>query len=139
MGLFSKKEKKSFFAGVSVGKKMASGMSNVKAHTTSKSSRTNNSAKEVKFSKDFLAQCEVYRKKGLGAISYKGRIYDTNFKGKPVEITKDELKQMRLEYVGAGERNVSDMEVADRFVKHMRRKYGTFDKNDNFIGLLGDK
>ena len=134
MGFFTKKEKNSFFAGVSVGKKMAS----VKSNAVGKSSSSAKPAKKEKFSKDFLAQCEEHRKKNLGAIVYNGKIYDTNFKGKPTEITKNELKEMRREYVSSSERNVPDIEVADRFVKHMRRKYGTFDKKGNFIGLLGD-
>ena len=96
-------------------------------------------SKNVKKSKnkqsknELLELSERYRTRGLGALQYKGKIYDTNFKGKPTLLTKDFLRKIRPDYGP----ELSDLEVADRYVKHMRRKYGTFDKDGRFLGLLG--
>ena len=81
---------------------------------------------------------EHYRKNNLGALSYNGKIYDTNFKGEPYELTKETIKDLREEYDFDGK--LSDLEVANRFVRRMRRKYGVFNKKTNeFEGMLSEQ
>lgn len=79
-----------------------------------------------------------YRERNLGALSYNGKIYDTNFKKGPVEISKSEIKELRKEYQPKGVR-MTDLEVADAYVRHMRRKFGVTDaKTGKWLGLLSD-
>ena len=79
-----------------------------------------------------------YRERNLGALLYKGKIYDTNFKDGPHEIDRETLKKLHEEYDMSGTR--TDIEVADSYVYHMRRKFGVFDgKTGKWLGLLGDK
>ena len=73
----------------------------------------------------------------LGSTYVNGKFYDTNFK-KPVEITRDQISELRSSYQRDGER-ATDKQIVDRFVNHMRVKYGSFDRDGNFLGLLGDK
>lgn len=80
---------------------------------------------------------EDYRKRNLGALFYDGKYYDTNFKGNPIEITKAEIQDLRKSY--DFDNNLSDMDVADHYVKHMRRKFGVFDSNNKFLGMLGEE
>ena len=95
-----------------------------------------NSKKIVTKDNALLQQIKRYRDRNLGVLFYNGKYYDTNFINKPVEITRNEIKELRREYDVDGKRR--DIEIADMFVRHMRRKYGTFDKNGNFLGMLGD-
>lgn len=72
----------------------------------------------------------------LGSTFVNGKFYDTNFK-KPVEISKSLIKQLHEQYDVYG--NSTDKEVVDRYVMHMRRKFGVFDRRGNFLYMLGDK
>lgn len=111
-GLFQRKKKK-----VNSNKKQA------KKH--------NNSAKLKEMHKR-------YRDRNLGALQFNGKIYDTNFKDGPVEITKDEIKKLRPEYDIHNQ--MSDIEVADCYVRHMRKKYGMFERGTGkWLGLMGDE
>lgn len=79
-----------------------------------------------------------YRERNLGALLFNGKIYDTNFKDGPHEITKKDIADLRSEYDPHG--RMSDIEVADNYVRHMRRKYGTYDKKTGkWLGLLSDQ
>lgn len=80
---------------------------------------------------------EDYRKSGLGAMKYHGKIYDVNHKGNPSLITQDDIKDLRVEY-GMG-REYSDLDVAEKYTQHMRRKFGVFDKNGKFLHLMGEE
>ncbi len=84
-----------------------------------------------------ISLAEDYRKSGLGAMKYNGKIYDVNHKGKPSLITKDEINDLRIEYGMGGK--YSDLDVAERYTQHMRSKFGEFDKNGKFLGLIGEK
>lgn len=77
-----------------------------------------------------------YRENNLGALVYNGKIYDTNFKDGPREISKETLKELHEEYDFPG--TATDFEVADQYVRHMRSKYGQYDKSGKWLGLLGD-
>ena len=123
--------KKGFFAGLFTARKQNSNVPKTKKNS-------NNTNVKVGNRKDLLDMSERYRKRGLGALLYNGKIYDTNFKGKPEELTKSFIRDLRKEYVFPGER-VSDLEVADRYVKHMRIKYGSFDAvSGKFLGMIDE-
>ncbi len=78
-----------------------------------------------------------YREHNLGALLFNGKLYDTNFKDGPHEISKDDLAWMHKEY--GFDRKLTDKEAADAYVRHMRRKYGAFDKKTGkWLGLLSD-
>lgn len=138
-GNYSKKErnsyKKGFWAGFFQSKKKGKRKSNKSFSTKRKVVRPKKSKKNKRA--ELLEYSEDYRKRNLGALFYDGKYYDTNFKGDPVEITKAELQDLRKSY--DFDNNLSDMEVADRYVKHMRRKYGVFDSNNKFLGMLGEE
>ena len=72
----------------------------------------------------------------LGSTYVNGKFYDTNFK-KPVEITRKQIAELRSSYENIGER-ATDKQIVDRYVNHMRNKYGVFDRRGNFLGMLGD-
>jgi len=75
----------------------------------------------------------------LGSTFVNGKFYDTNFK-KPVEITKDNLKWIRTEYAGNSGVKLTDKQMVNSYVNHMRHKYGVFNADTGkFEGLLGDK
>lgn len=104
------KEKKAFCIGLAVGRKSSRGKSS-----------------------------SVKRKdkpRYLGPTCVNGKFYDTNFK-KPVKFTREQIRDLHMEYDPSG--NSSDAQVVDRFVKHMRTKYGRFSKSGEFLGMLGDK
>ncbi|MBE6536888.1 MAG: hypothetical protein E7673_02935 [Ruminococcaceae bacterium] len=116
--------KRGFFAGLFLSKKNKS--------TTKRSSNKNGGKREL------MDAHRRYRERNLGALVHNGKIYDTNFKKGPVEITKSEIKELRKEYQPEGVR-MTDVEVADAYVRHMRRKFGVTDgKTGKWLGLLGD-
>ncbi len=118
---YSAAEKKSFFAGLFAG-----------LCRNKKNSTKGQNGKARKKRKFTVPNGPTY----LGRTYVNGKFYDTNWKT-PVEITKEQIKDLRSEYDFDGKR--TDAEIVDSFVHHMRRKYGTYDENDNFIGMLGDK
>lgn len=83
-----------------------------------------------------LEKIKAYRDKNWGALYHNGKYYDTNFINSPVEISKQELKDLRSEYDFTNSK--TDKEVADSFVFRSRRKYGTFDDNGNLISMPSD-
>ena len=87
-------------------------------------------------SSSLLDKIKMYRQKNLGVLYHNGKYYDTNFIDKPVEITKSELKNLHKEYNYDGKR--SDLQVAQSYVTHMRRKYGVFNKEGKFLHMLGE-
>lgn len=85
-----------------------------------------------------MSEHKRHREHNLGALVHNGKIYDTNFKKGPVEITKSEIKELRKEYQPQGVR-MTDKEVADAYVRHMRRKFGVTDgKTGMWLGLISD-
>lgn len=86
---------------------------------------------------DFVKKAKEYRQRNLGALRFNGKLYDTNFPNEMVEITKDDIRNLRPEY-DFHNRGLSDMDIADRYVSHMRSKYGVFDENDRFLHMLGE-
>ena len=94
--------------------------------------RKSNAKKE-----SLLEKIKRYRKHNLGVLYHNGRYYDTNFIDKPHEISKNFVKELHSEYDFDGKR--SDIEVADAYVRHMRRKCGTFSRETGeFLGMLGE-
>ena len=88
--------------------------------------------------KDLINYHNRYRKRNLGALVFDGKIYDTNFKSGPIEITPQEIRELRREYQPEGV-VMSDVEVADAYVKHMRRKFGVTDhKTGRFLGMISE-
>lgn len=138
-GNYSKKERnsyeKGFWAGFFQSKKKAKRKTSSSSSTKRKAARPKKTRKNKRA--ELLEYSEDYRKRNLGVLFYDGKYYDTNFKGEPVEITKAEIQNLRKEY--DFNNNLSDMEVADRYVKHMRRKYGVFNSNGKFLGMLGEE
>ncbi len=66
-----------------------------------------------------------------------GKFYDTNFK-KPRPLSRELVNNLHKEYDFSG--HDSDKVVVDRYVLHMRKKYGTFDrKSGKFLGLIDDE
>lgn len=86
--------------------------------------------------KGLLDKIKFYRDRNLGVLYHNGKFYDTNFVDRPHELDKKFVKELHSEYDVDGKR--SDIEVADMFVRHMRRKYGSFDSDGNFKGMLGE-
>ena len=84
---------------------------------------------------DLLDSAERYRRLGRGALWHEGKIYDTNYKGKPKLMSKKFIKSLRTEYGN----EMSDLDVATSYVKHMRSKFGVFDKNGNFLRMIDEK
>lgn len=80
---------------------------------------------------------KTYREHNLGALEYNGKIYDTNFIDGPHLITREVIASLRDEYDSNGK--MSDKEIADSYVRHMRRKYGVTDAAGNWLGLLGEE
>ncbi len=111
--------KNGFFAGLFASRKQK---------TSRRKSRTKNET--------LLDKIKRYRKSNLGVLYHNGKYYDTNFIDKPHEISKSFVKELHREYDVDGKR--SDVEVADAYVRHMRRKYGTFSKDGEFLGMLGE-
>ena len=124
----NKAYRRGFFAGLFSIKKKKTGASNKKAVTVKKSKKTRTLTKA-----ELAEEAKWARKNGIGAIYRNGKYWDTNFK-EPKEISKKDIEDMREEYFGG-----SDEQVANRYVLHMRRKYGVFDKNDNFLHLLSEE
>ena len=120
--------KKGFFAGLFSAKKKK---------TKPVSSTKKQSIKKKGGNSVLLSLAEDCRTAGLGAMTYNGKIYDVNFKGKPSLITKSQIADMRVEY-GMGSK-YSDIDVAERYTQHMRRKFGVFDENDKFLHMLSEK
>jgi len=72
----------------------------------------------------------------MGESYVNGKFYDTNCK-KPILINKSEIRNLHKEYDFDGKQ--TDKDVVNSFVKHMRRKFGSFDEKGKFVGMLGDK
>lgn len=121
------KEKKAFRMG------LFAGLHNKTSHVSRKVSKSH-VARDNGSLMDEIKNC---RKRNLGALYRNGKYYDTNFVDKPVVITKEKLKHLHHEYDPDG--TASDGDVADRFVRHMRRKYGVFDTKGNFLHMLGEE
>ena len=128
MGYKTKAEKNAFKRGLFVGLFMS------QKKTTKKAIKSNKNLSKQNKNQELLEMSERYRSRGLGALLFNGKIYDTNRRGKPVEITKEELAEMRENYGGG-----RDIDVADRYVYHMRRKFGVFDNKGRFLHLIGEK
>lgn len=130
-GIYSKKEtesyKKGFLAGFFKGKK----------NRAKKTRRSYVKSKKNSKKEKLLEFSENYRKGNLGALYFDGKIYDTNFEGNPVEITKADIQELRKEYDQKGQ--LSDMEVANQYVKHMRRKYGVFNRDGRFLHMISEE
>lgn len=120
---FSVAEKQSYKRGFLAGLLSAKGKKKKKTSANTKKSA-------------LLDKIKMYRKRNLGVLYYNGKYYDTNFIDKPHEIPKSFIKDLHKEYDFDGKR--SDIEVADSYVRHMRRKYGSFDLEGNFLGMLGE-
>ena len=97
---------------------------------------TKTSKKKVIKRRTLLEDIKYHRDHNLGVLYRNGKYYDTNFIDKPHEIDKDFVKELHSEYDLENKR--SDLEVADMYVRHMRHKYGSFDKNGRFLGMLGE-
>lgn len=69
-----------------------------------------------------------------GPTCVNGKFYDTNFH-KPIEIKKSSIPWLREQYDFNGKS--TDAEIVDRYVSHMRSKFGVF-KNGEFIGILSE-
>ena len=130
---FSSAEKKSYKRGFFAGLFSAKSKSNIKKKTNNKKSKKTYDPKKDKGLMDSLKR---YRDRNLGVLIYKGKYYDTNFIDKPVEITKSQIQELHKEYNHDGKRD--DIDVADSYVKHMRRKFGIFDREGNFIKMIGE-
>ncbi len=98
---------------------------------------------KIAFRAGILSQCKKCANKTsnvspryLGPTYVNGKFYDTNFK-QPIEIPKSQIRDLHEQYDPDG--NSTDREVVDRYVMHMRRKFGVFDKNGNFLHMLGSK
>ena len=128
MAFKTKAEKNAFKRGLFVG------LFKSKEKTTKKAIKPNKNLSKQNKNQELLEMSERYRSRGLGALLFKGKIYDTNHKGKPVEITKEQIAEMREDYGGG-----RDIDVADRYVYHMRRKFGVFDSKGKFLHLIGEK
>ena len=132
-GSYSTNEKKSwkrgFFAGLYLGKKKKS--SNGKKFTNNKTT-----PKTKSNSTSLLDKIKLYRQRNLGVLYHNGKYYDTNFIDKPHEISKSLIKDLHEDYNFDGKR--SDIEVADSYVRHMRRKYGVFNKEGKFLHMIGE-
>ena len=127
------KEKKAFRKGLGFGYSLKGEkfQANKISLTPVKVVKTNSSSsKPVKFGNS-ATEKPVF----LGPTYVNGKFYDTNWK-KPAEITRELIKQLREEYDVNGQS--TDAQIVDRYVNHMKRKYGKFDRNGDFIGLLGD-
>lgn len=118
---FSKAERKSFFAGLFAGLNRGN-------KTTAKKK-----SEQVRKKKKFTVMSGP---RYLGPTCVNGKFYDTNWR-EPVEITKAQIKELRSEYDIEGKR--TDAEVVSMFVHHMRRKYGVYDANDNFLYMLHEE
>lgn len=119
-----KSYKRGFFAGLFSAKKK-------------KSSSKYNKSKSKKHTRTLMEDIKYYRAHNLGVLYRDGKYYDTNFIDKPHELEKSFVKELHSEYDVDNKR--SDREVADMFVRHMRRKYGVYDKDDNFLHMLGEE
>lgn len=97
-----------------------------------KQRRLDSSAKSKNKSKSKAVEKPRY----LGPTCVNGEYWDTNFK-KPYKFTKDEIRELHEAYDFEGKKR-SDAEVVNSFVLHMRRKYGTYDEDGKFLGLLSD-
>ena len=145
---FSKAQNQSWFRGFLFGlkksKKKTKDVKNRfnskrKSYKKTKKSSLKNSAvlSKKERDKDLLNEIKYYRTRNLGVLYRDGKYYDTNFIDRPVEITKKQIKDLRSEYDWFNQK--SDLQVANDFVHHMRRKYGVFDKKTGkFIGLLSE-
>ena len=126
MGFFTKKEKAAFRQG------LLAGLSKRKKRKSNKVKSNKKSQKS-----ELMEYHRRYRERNLGALLFNGKIYDNNFKDGPREITKKEIQDMRSEYVPDGAK-WSDLDVADAYVRDMRRKCGVYDKTGKWLGLLTD-
>lgn len=88
-------------------------------------------------SSSLLDTIKMYRKRNLGVLYHNGKYYDTNFIDKPHEIKKSFIKELHSEYDFDHKR--SDLEVCDSYIRHMRHKYGVFDKDGKFLHMMGEK
>ncbi len=122
----TKSEKRAFRMG------LFAGLSRKKSKKSRSNGRNN-----VNTSNSLLDDIKNYRNRNLGVLYYNGKYYDTNFIDKPVEITKSEIKKLRSSYDPEGK--LRDIDVADRYVHHMRHKYGVYDKKTGrFLHMLGE-
>ena len=127
-GFKTKAEKKAFKQGL---------MAGLKKKKNSRGISKNKKYNKVPKKSSLRELHKKYRDRNLGALEYNGKIYDTNFKDGPHEITKEDIEMLRSEYDIHGK--MSDKEVADSYVRHMRRKYGVEDaKTGKWLGLLSD-
>ena len=122
--------KNGFFAGLFTAKKKKT-----KSNVNYKKKSTN--PKRSKHSRSLMEDIKYYRAHNLGVLYRDGKYYDTNFIDEPTVLEKSFVKQLHSEYDVDNKR--SDREVADMFVRHMRRKYGVYDKDGNFLHMLGEK
>ena len=127
---YSASEKKSYKAGFFAGLFSAK-----KKKTTSK--KKSGSKKKQKHTRTLMQDIKYYRDHNLGVLYRGGKYYDTNFIDKPVEITKSEIAELHKEYSFGKKRR--DIDVADDYVRHMRRKFGVFSKETGeFLHMLGE-
>lgn len=131
---YSAAERKSFFAGLFAGLNKSKKKPSTKTKYPASAPNKSVKGKQTKFPKRryTVPNGPTY----LGRTFVNGKFYDTNWK-EPVEITKEQIKAFRGDYDIEGK--CSDAEVVDMFVHHMRRKYGVYDKNGNFLYMLGDE
>ena len=131
---YSANERKSykagFFAGLFSAKKKKK---NTNSNYKSKKQKKNNPKKHTR---TLMEEIKYYRAHNLGVLYRDGKYYDTNFIDEPTELEKSFVKKLHSEYDMDNKR--SDHEVADMFVRHMRRKYGVYDKDGNFLHMLGE-
>ena len=127
---YSAAEKKSYKRG------FLAGLFSAKKKTKS-SSKYNKKSKQKKHTRTLMQDIKYYRDHNLGVLYRDGKYYDTNFIDEPTELDKSFVKKLHSEYDVDNKR--SDREVADMFVRHMRRKYGVFDRDGNFLHMLGEE
>ena len=130
---YSASEKKSFkagfFAGLFKGKK--------KKNTSKYKKKKPWNKRPQKHTRTLMQDIKYYRDHNLGVLYRDGKYYDTNFIDKPVEITKSEIAELHKEYSFGTKRR--DIDVADSYVRHMRRKFGVFSKETGeFLHMIGE-
>ena len=118
---YSIEERKAFKKGLFIG---------LRIFKKKKCSKSNNSKSVKKLSN--ISNKPVFK----GSTYVNGKFWDTNFE-EPVEITKKEIAKLRSEYDFNGK--MSDRQIVDAYVRHMRHKYGVFDsKTGEFLHLIGE-
>lgn len=93
------------------------------------------SSRTKKMTRDrFISLANNARRSGDGVMMFRGKLYDVNFKDKPLLINDNELRSIRESYPGD-----SDFERANNYALHMRRKFGVFDQNGRFLHMLSEE